>query len=345
MKQQTSTVVITIAVMGTIWLTVGQGAALADPERPPGPAKVGVGRADHLYLPGPVFAPPSVYPEGKMDYVVIEQLIARAVEAFSGQPAATFWSEMFAPSDQVAVMVDVQDPPVPIVLVEGIIAQLIEAGLQPENILIFGGDERDLFAAGFSLRKDRMGVKCYGAESVGYRHGISRIVLDMCDRVINIASLRPNSQLGMTGAVFNHLSCVAHSQRVSLQAQPELIPTVAAEPIVRRRMQLHFLAALHPYYTVPTDAFPQPRWEYTGLLVSTDPVAADMVGKHILEAERRQQAGQGWPLEPPPDYLQAAGEDHYLGQCHPDQITVVINGPQQDSFFDVNATAAGQPDQ
>ncbi len=342
MKQQTSTVVITIAVMGTIWLQMGTVPATAHPQRSPGPAKVGVGRADHLYLPGPVFAPPSVYPEGKIDYAVIEQLIARAVEAFAGQPADTFWSEMFAPSDRVAVMVDVQVPPVPIVLVEGIIAQLIEAGLQPENILIFAGDERDLFAAGFSLRKDRVGVKCYGAESVGYRQGISRIVLDMCDSVINIASLRPNSQLGMTGAIFNHLSCIAHSQRVSLQAQPQLIPTVAAEPIVRQRMQLHFLAALHPYYTVPTNAFPQPRWEYTGLLVSTDPVAVDMVGKHILEAERRQQAGQGWPLEPPPDYLQAAGEDHHLGQCHPDQITVVINGPRKDSFFEAAASCPGE---
>ena len=326
-------VMVAGAVIITIGLTLGRGAGLADPQRPPGPAKVGLARADHLYLSGPVFAPPGVYPEGKVDYKVIVDLIDRAVQAFSGQPEEQFWSERFVPTDRVGLMIDVQQPPVPIVLVDAIIARLIGAGLRAENILIFSGDERDLFAAGFSLRQNWTGVRCYGAESVGYRHGISRIVLDMCDSIINVGCLRPEGQVGMTGAVFNHLACVPHTRRIDLFSHPQQLASAAAEAIVRRRTRLHFLAALHPYYALPTPDNPKPRWEYTGLLVSTDPVAVDVIGQRILEAKREQQAGQSWPLNPAPDYLQAAGEQYYLGQCQPSLITVALSGPQEDSLL------------
>ncbi len=329
MNQRGFTVLITITVMSTIWL----GVALADPERPPGPATVAVARADHLYRPGLGVGQSAFYPGGRIDYRVIEQLIDRGVAALSGQSAQEFWSRMFVPTQRVGLMIDVQNPPVPIVLVEAIIARLIGAGLRPENILIFAGDERDLFAAGFSLRQYRPGVKCYGAESMGYRGGISRIVLDMCDSIINVACLRPDSQIGMTGAVGNHLACVPHTRRVNLLSHPQQVASVAAEPIIRRRTRLHFLAALHPYYAVPTPDNPEPRWEYRGLLVSTDPVAADVIGKLILEAKRREAAGQPWPLEPAPAYLQAAYEDYYLGQCNPELITVALSGPQEDSLL------------
>ena len=313
-----------------------QPAALTGRSRLPGPAKVGIGRADRLYLPPSVFAPSYLYPHGKIDYKAMQTMVDRAVQAFSEQPAEEFWHQLFAPAERVGLMVDVQEPQMPTELVEAIIRQLVKAGLRPENILIFAGDERDLFTAGFSLRHHRP-VKCYGAESAGYRGGISRVVLDMCDVIINIACLRPDAQFGMTGAIFNHLACVPHSQRLHLHSQPQQLASAAARPLIRRRTRLHFLAALHPHYALPTSDRPEPRWEYTALLVSTDPVAVDTIARSILETKRHQEAMQPWALDPPPDYLQAACNEYHLGQSDPALITVTLSGPQDGSLLAVEA--------
>jgi len=237
---------ITTAVAYTVVLATVVCTAQASPGRTPGPATVGLARADHVYLPDSIFTLKFAYPEGKIDYKVLELLLQRAVTAFSGQQPNYFWAQSFLPNTRVGLMIDVQNPPVPPIMVEAIIRQLVSARVKPENILIFARDERDLFAAGFSLDHDRPGVKAYGAASLGYRNGISRILLDMCDKVINVAVLRPHSQLGMIGAVYNHLACVPATAAQQVTAEPQQLASVAARPLINQKIVLHFLVALHP---------------------------------------------------------------------------------------------------
>ena len=311
-------------------LVAGLTVGWADPGRVPGPAVVGQGRADHLYLPDSPLTAKFAYPEGKIDYKVVTTLLSRAVTAWSGeQEPEEFWRQHFGPNDRVGLMIDVQEPPIPIIVVEAIIEQLVLARVRTDDILIFSGDERDLFAAGFSLRHDRPGVKCYGAASVGYRHGLTRILADMCDKVINLAYLHPHSQLGMAGAIYNHLSCVPPADVKQVVCAPQQLASVAAQPLVRQKVIFHFLLALHPYYAVPSAADEHPRWEYAGLLLSSDPVALDTVGLDILTAKRREVGLEPAEPEAVRDYLQAACDEHFLGQSNPDQITVVTIGPEE----------------
>ena len=319
---------ITTGLLCATLLAIVAGGAQAHPGRTPGPATVGVARADHLYLPDSPLVAKFVYPEGKIDYKVVTTLVSRAVTAWSGQPPKDFWSQNFHPNDRVGLMIDVQTPPVPIVLVEALIEQLVSARVRTDDILIFSGDERDLFRAGFSLRHDRPGVKCYGAASTGYRHSLSRILIDRCDKIINLACLRPHKQLGMTGAVYNHLCCVPPAIAQQVCATSRELASVAARPLVKAKVVLHFLAVLHPYYAVPTASNSQPRWQYAGLLLSSDPVALDTVGLDILTTKRREE-GLGPPAGAA-DYLQAAYQQHRLGQCNRDLITVVTIGPEEE---------------
>jgi len=299
----------------------------ANPGRVPGPATVGLARADHVYLPDSIFTLKFAYPEGKIDYNVLELLFQHAVTAFSGQQPNDFWTQNFLPNERVALMIDVSDPPIPPIVVEAVIQQLVSAGIKPENILIFARDERDLFAAGFSLDHDRPGVKAYGAASLGYRKGISRILLDMCDKVINVAVLRPHPQLGMTGAVYNHLACAPVTVAKQVTADPQQLASVAARPLVNQKVVLHFLVALDPFYAVPTDAQARPRWEYAGLLLGSDPVAVDTVGLEILTAKRNEEGIE--PAEPltARQYLEAACDQYRLGQSNREDVTVVTIGP------------------
>jgi len=318
---------ITTVLAYTVMLATVGYTAQASPGRAPGPATVGLARADHVYLPDSIFTPEFAYPEGKIDYGILKLLLHRAVTAWSGQQPNDFWTQNFLPNARVGLMIDVQDPPVPPIMVEAIIRQLVSARVKPENILIFAADERDLFAAGFSLDHDRPGVKAYGAASLGYRNGVSRILLDMCDKVINIAVLRPHSQLGMTGAVHNHLACAPVTVAKQVTADPKQLASVAARALTNQKVVLHFLVALHPFYAVPTDAHPHPRWEYAGLLLASDPVALDTVGLDILTTKRTEEGIE--PAEPPTaaQYLQAAFSEYHLGQADRDEITVVTIGP------------------
>jgi len=317
----------TIVLVCTIVLATVARSVKASPGRTPSPAIVGLARADHVYLPDSIFTPAFTYPEGKIDYQVLELLLRRAVTAWSGQQPDNFWTQNFLPNDRVGLMIDVQEPSVPPIMVEAIIRQLVSAQVRAENILIFATDERDLFAAGFSLDQDRPGVKAYGAASLGYRNDISRVLLDMCDKIINIAALRPHPQLGMTGAVYNHLACAPATVAKQITAAPQQLASVAARPLINQKVVLHFLVALDPFYVVPTDAQPHPHWEYAGLLLGSDPVAVDTVALDILATKRREEGIE--PSQPlaAGQYLQAACDEYRLGQADPDLITVVTIGP------------------
>ncbi len=321
---------ITTVLACTVMLATVACIAQASPGRAPGPAIVGLARADHVYLPDSIFIPKFAYPEGKIDYHVLELLVHRAVTAWSGQQPDDFWTQNFLPNDRVGLMIDVQEPSVPPIVVEAIIRRLVSTQVKAENILIFAADERDLFAAGFSLDHDRPGVKAYGAASLGYRKSISRILIDICDKIINVATLRPHPQLGMTGAVYNHLACAPATVARQVTADPQQLASVAARPLINQKIVLHFLVALHPFYAVPTEAQPKPRWEYAGLLLASDPVALDVVGLDILTAKRTQEGIE--PAEPPTaeQYLQAAFSEYHLGQANRAEITVVTIGPEQD---------------
>lgn len=285
---------------------------------------VGLARADHLYLPGPVYAPAGIYPEGKHDWEVVAALVKNSAQAIGLESP---WN-LFRPVDRVAVMIDVAPPAIPIIFVEAVLDQLVQAGVQPDRLLLFAADERDLFNAGFSLRSQGPGVRCLGAESVGYRGGLSRIVLDRCDKIVNLACLRPHRQVGMTGTLFNCLNAVDAPRRFHLIQNPEEIGSVAHNRQMARRLVLHFLDCTHPFYQVPQDSEEKPRWEYRGMLCSRDPLAADAVGQQILEAKRAAVRGQPWPLEPRPDYLRQAAEKYQVGCADPEQIRLKTVGDQ-----------------
>lgn len=289
-------------------------------------SRVGLAREDHLYLPGPVYAPPGIYPEGKHDWEVVAALVKNSAQTIGLESP---WN-LFRPVDRVAVMIDVTSPAVPIILVEAVLDQLVQAGVQPDRLLLFAADERDLFNAGFSLRSEGPGVRCLGAESVGYRGGLSRIVLDMCDKIINLACLRPHHQVGMTGALFNCLNAVDAPRRFSLLQNPEEIGSVAQSRQMARRLVLHFLDCTHPFYQVPEGSEEKPKWEYRGMLCSRDPVAADVIGQQILEAKRTAVRGEPWPLEPSPDYLKQAAAKYHVGCADPEQIQLETIGDRTD---------------
>lgn len=311
---------------GTLWVT----AALAMPD-PPGQAVVCVSRAERILVPQGLGAPRLLYPQGRVDINIIEQLLDNGLEGLVGVKGAAAWRHFVSPLDKVGLLVDVGDYPVLTSTVEILIDCLVGAGVQPDNIRVIGGDERDLFAAGFTIRREGRGVKVQGAASEGYRAGVSRLVTDYCDVLINVASLRVDAELGLAGCVANALSVVPHTERTRLRRDPLRLGSVGALPALRQKQRLCLLEAYLPGYEGAGKE--RQTWEYKGLLLSTDPVAVDVIGRQLLETHRSLVAGAPSPLSPEPAYLTAAQRSFRLGQSDPALITVRLQGQEAESYL------------
>ncbi len=302
----------------------------ANPD-PPGPATVHIVRSNTILVPQGIFAPRLLYPEGRVDFDVVERLVDRAMANLTGKPADAAWQHFFSPNDTVGLMIETSRYPVQAATVEVIIDRLVGMGVPPDKIIVFGGDERDLFAAGFSVSRDPTGVRVLGAESEGFRGGMSRIVTDYCDGIINLGALRTDPELGMAGCVANTLACVPTVKRVALRQNPATLPEVAAHPALRRKIRVNLLEAYLPLLDVAATA--RTTWQYKGLLAGTDIVAVDTIGLKILQGCRHAQKGEHWPLPAPPDYLQAAQEHYRLGQAQEALITTELTGNEEGNFL------------
>ena len=134
---------------------------------------------------------------------------------------------MFSPGDLVVAAVSGGADS--LVLLDVLVDRLVRAGVRPGNIIIWADSERSLFSAGISLRGDAGKVRVLGADSTGYRDGVSRILLDDCDLMINVARLRPDPRFGMCGAVANLLACLPPEDRAAFVATDDEVLEGAGE--------------------------------------------------------------------------------------------------------------------
>lgn len=177
-----------------------------------------------------------------------------------------------------------------------------------------------------------------GSESEGFRNGLSRIVLDYCTVIINVARLRADRDLGMRGCVVTSLNSVPLVERMKALKAPATLASAAANPVLRMKTRLHILEAYQPIIHDTGEKYP-PVWEYRGALMSNDPVAVDVVGMQILQGklalgEHTLSEGHAKPnaalayLEP------ASGDELRVGQSDPEKITVEALGTMRDIIID-----------
>jgi len=324
-----------ILVLAAIVLGSYGRQSWANPSAVP-PATVLLSRTERILVPPGWNAPEMLYPRGRIDYGQVAHLLAAAIRPFTGcdDPLKNPWREIATPQDKVAIQVDLGRPPVATETINAIIDALVNSGVSPDNIIVYAGSEGDLFRAGISVNPKGRGIRTMGSESEGFRGGLSRIVLDYCTVIVNVARLRADKDLGMRGCVTNCLATVPHVDRIRLLAHPAELPRAAADPVVRRKTRLHVLEAYQPILEDTGQDFP-PVWEYRGLLMSSDPVATDLIGLRILAAKqaatRSNAESEAAPAEAALQYLEPAGSNRLrAGQSNPDKITLKIIGTTKD---------------
>jgi hypothetical protein len=99
-------------------------------------------------------------------------------------------------------------------------------------------------------------------------------------------------------------------------------------PAVKGKTRLNVLVMFTPLFhgVGPHHYAKEYTWEYKGLIVSSDPVAADATGLRILQAKRKEHFGEDSPLQMTPHHIQLADTRHHLGVSDPGRIELVKLG-------------------
>jgi len=308
---------LTLLPLARAWCQV------AVPER----SVVGIARAEEILVPEGIRAPAILYPEGRVHYGVVTELLDQAVAAAVGMDdAADAWRAVVSPGDRVGIQIDVDGIEAHDPALDVLVRRIVATGVPLRNITIYAGQESALFRAGFDLSGRVPGANVLASDDLGYRGGVSRVVLDQCTAIISLSRLRVDADLGMHGALANCLESVPYTERKRIEREPERLAEVAANSTLRRMIVLHVLDAMWPITSYPVGERPE-MWQYGGLLVSTDPVALDVVGRQVLlEALRQVDPGCG-ALDPPVTWLEPATTDFRLGNSDPAAIDVVERWP------------------
>ena len=215
---------------------------------------------------------------------------------------------------------------------------LTDAGTPEERIVIWDRSNRELKDAGFSLRMNRRGLRVYGtdAQGVGYSGQLtvhrsvgslfSRVQSRMISASVSLALLKDHGLAGVTGGLKNYFGAVHNPNKYhDNHCDPYVAEVFDCAP-VRSKHRLTVLDALKvQYHRGPAY---HARWAgYPGaLILSTDPVAADVVGWRLIE---RLRAAAGLPSlteeDRAPHYLRSAA-DMGLGEARFEAINLISEG-------------------
>jgi len=106
------------------------------------------------------------------------------------------------------------------------------------------------------------------------------------------------------------------------------LATLWALPAVKGKTRLNVLVMFTPlFHSVgPHNYSKEYVWDYKGLIVSRDPVAADATGLRIIQAKRKAFFGDDRPLAMNPHHITLADTRHHLGVSDPDRIELIKLG-------------------
>ncbi|HIE52925.1 MAG TPA: DUF362 domain-containing protein [Armatimonadetes bacterium] len=279
---------------------------------------------------------PRVLRGGKIDPSVVEEMLRRGILALSGAKSVEeAWRSFFRPKDVVGLKLNClfgpgasTHPEVTMAVVKGV--QL--AGVKPENILLWDRSDGDLRKSGYRLNRAGPGVQCYGTggdyepEVTRHRsfHGrLSKILTRKITALINVPILKDHRIAGITAAMKNHYGSFNNPNEHHDNNCDPYIADLNSLPVIQEKTRLIVCDALQPIPEGGPRFSPRFRWDYAGLLLSTDPVALDYCGWRIIE-ERRREVGLR-PLKQvgrPPRQLASAAKLG-LGTNDPHRIELV----------------------
>jgi len=240
---------------------------------------------------------------GSLKEEILADMLDQAVAALFGTTdSAAAWREIVKPGDIVGIKSNVWGYlPTPVPLEDALENRLLEVGVDAKSISI---DDR-------GVRRDS--------------------VFKKANVLINVRPMRTHHWSGLGTLLKNYIMFVSAPWMYHGNAC-EKLGSIWQKPHIKGKTRLNILVMVTPLFhgTGPHHFSRKYTWPYGGLVVSTDPVAADATGARIMQAKRNAYFGENNPISPRPLHIEAADTKFGIGNSHPDRIELVKLGWQED---------------
>jgi hypothetical protein len=220
------------------------------------------------------------------------------ITLFNTSNAASAWQQLFNPDDVVGIKSNAWARlPTPRELETILQERLVAAGVIEQNISV-----------------DDRGVR---------RNPIFR----NSTALINVRPMRTHHWSGLGTLLKNYIMFVSQPWIYHGNACEKLGAIWQKSP-VKDKTRLNILVMMTPLFhgVGPHHYSKSYIWPYCGLVVSTDPVAADAIGADIIQARRNEYFGKERPISPRPLHIESADTRYGLGNSHPARIELIKLG-------------------
>jgi hypothetical protein len=239
------------------------------------------------------------------DGTLVQQMLDDAIVAlFRQDDASECWRQIIRPDDVVGIKTNGwRYLPTPPEVEQALRRGVLQARVPEENIAI--GDQR-------ILRNE---------------------VFQRSTALINTRPMRTHAWSGVGSLLKNYIT-FSHPPDYHADACASLAELWNL-PITRGKTRLNVLVMLTPqFHNIGPHHFdPSYTWPYGGLIVSTDPVAADAIGLQIIQRKRRLVFGEDRPLQPTAHHIALADAEYHLGNADMSKIDLVRLGWEEDSLI------------
>lgn len=228
--------------------------------------------------------------------------ITRAVEELTGQKGKGAWLALFSPKDRVAIKINAMGGANIATrkgLAFGIAQALIEAGVEPGNIIIWDRSSRELEKAGYTIVENGSGPLCFGTDSVGYEplprvHKsiggcFSPILTRWCTGLVNVPVLKDHDLSGVSLSMKNLFGVIHNPNKYHDSGCTPYLVDLLEHPEVARKLKLNVCDGLRAQCHGGPAYNPRWAWQWGGIIVGTDAVAVDRVGESLISQRRKEK--------------------------------------------------------
>lgn len=236
---------------------------------------------------------------GTINRKILGEMLDEGVTSLTRQRSArAAWESLIHPRDTVGIKSNVWRPlPTPGELESALVSRLLTAGVDRTQISV-----------------DDRGVR-------------RNLVFQQASALINVRPMRTHYWSGVGGCLKNYITFAQSPPRFHSDSCAS-IGSIWLRANLRERTRLNILVMLTPvfYGKGPHHYDSRYTWPYSGILLSTDPVAIDSVGLRILEAYRKEHFDKPTPLRPVAKHVGLAETRFGVGFANPEKIGILKRG-------------------
>lgn len=276
---------------------------------------------------------------GRANAELLRKAVDDGVMRITGvRTAPEAWSTLFKPKEMIGIKLNClgKKPFSPhVALVEAIVEGLKSAGIRDDRIIIFDRTNKELAAAGFTIRKGG-GLKSFGTDALaggGYDPRLqmagsvgscfSKIVSRLCDAIINVPILKDHDLSGVSVSMKNFYGVIHNPNKYHDNNCNPYIAELNTHPYIRDKSRLIICDALVAQCNGGPAFKRRWSWPFGGILMGRDPVALDRISANIIE-DRRKEVGLPTlkQVKREPKYINTAAALG-LGEDDPEKIELI----------------------